>query len=95
MVDAGRLWDRPTAHRMGRVLERFNLVWLEEPLDARDTAGHAALAAALDTPVATGEMLTSAGEHAQLIEARAVRRRAAGRAADRWYHAVPADRGPG
>ncbi len=69
MVDAGRLWDRPTAHRMGRVLERFNLVWLEEPLDARDTAGHAALAAALDTPVATGEMLTSAGEHAQLIEA--------------------------
>jgi L-alanine-DL-glutamate epimerase-like enolase superfamily enzyme len=54
---------------MGRVLERFNLVWLEEPLDARDLAGHAALAAALDTPVATGEMLTSVAEHWQLIDA--------------------------
>jgi L-alanine-DL-glutamate epimerase-like enolase superfamily enzyme len=69
MVDAGQLWDRPTAHRVGRVLERFNLVWLEEALDAYDTAGHAALAAALDTPVATGETLTSVAEHARLIEA--------------------------
>jgi L-talarate/galactarate dehydratase len=69
MVDANQQWDRPTAHRMGRVLERFNLVWLEEPLEAHDVAGHAALAAALDTPIATGEMLTSVTEHAQLIEA--------------------------
>ncbi|MGH3761679.1 L-talarate/galactarate dehydratase [Actinophytocola sp.] len=69
MLDANQLWDRPTAHRMGRVLERFNLVWLEEPLDANDTAGHAALAGALDTPIATGEMLTSVAEHAHLIDA--------------------------
>jgi L-alanine-DL-glutamate epimerase-like enolase superfamily enzyme len=54
---------------MGRVLERFNLLWIEEPLDAGDTAGHAALAAALDTPIATGETLTSLTEHAQLIAA--------------------------
>jgi L-talarate/galactarate dehydratase len=69
MVDANQQWDRPTAHRMGRVLERFNLVWLADPLDAHDVAGQAALAAALDTPVATGEMLTSLGEHARLVEA--------------------------
>jgi L-talarate/galactarate dehydratase len=69
MVDANQQWDRPTAHRMGRVLERFNLVWLADPLDAHDVAGQAALAAALDTPVASGEMLTSLGEHAQLVEA--------------------------
>ena len=69
MVDANQQWDRPTAHRMGRVLERFNLVWLEDPLDAYDVAGQAALAAALDTPVATGEMLTSLGEHARLLDA--------------------------
>lgn len=69
MVDASQQWDRPTAHRMCRALERFNLVWIEEPLDAHDAAGHAALAAALDTPIATGEMLTSVAEHAQLIEA--------------------------
>ncbi len=67
MVDANQQWDRPTAQRMGRRLEPFELVWIEEPLDAYDFEGHAALAASLDTPIATGEMLTSFGEHAQLI----------------------------
>lgn len=69
MADANQQWDRSTAQRMGRTLEQYNLVWLEEPLDAYDHEGHAALAASLDTPVATGEMLTSFGEHAQLITA--------------------------
>jgi L-alanine-DL-glutamate epimerase-like enolase superfamily enzyme len=68
MVDANQQWDRATAQRMGRALERFDLVWIEEPLDSQDAAGHAALAASLDTPIATGEMLTSAAEHARLIE---------------------------
>ena len=67
MVDANQQWDRPTAQRMGRALEQFNLVWIEEPLDAYDAAGHAALAASLDTPVATGEMLASVAEHVELI----------------------------
>lgn len=67
MVDANQQWDRPTAQRLGRRLEEFNLTWIEEPLDAYDVEGHAALAAALDTPIATGEMLTSFAEHAQLI----------------------------
>ncbi|MCZ4141686.1 mandelate racemase/muconate lactonizing protein, partial [Escherichia coli] len=57
--------------RMGRRLEEFNLVWIEEPLDAYDAEGHAALAAALDTPIATGEMLASVSEHERLISARA------------------------
>nr|WP_315595246.1 mandelate racemase/muconate lactonizing enzyme family protein [uncultured Cupriavidus sp.] len=69
MVDVNQQWDRATAQRMGRTLEPYNLVWIEEPLDAYDTEGHAALAASLDTPIATGEMLTSFGEHAQLITA--------------------------
>ena len=71
MVDANQQWDRPTAQRMCRVFEDFNLVWIEEPLDAYDHEGHAALAAAFDTPIATGEMLTSAAEHAELIRHRA------------------------
>jgi len=69
MVDANQQWDRSTAQRMGRVLERFDLVWIEEPLDAQDAEGHAALAAALDTPIATGEMLTSVAEHWRMLEA--------------------------
>lgn len=67
MVDANQQWDRPTAFRIGRVLEQFNLTWIEEPLDAYDAQGHAQLAAALDTPIATGEMLTSVDEHFELI----------------------------
>ena len=67
MVDANQQWDRPTAQRMGRILDQFDLVWIEEPLDCLDAAGHAALAAALDTPIATGEMLTSVTEHWEFI----------------------------
>ena len=71
MVDANQQWDRPTAQRMCRILEPFNLIWIEEPLDAYDHEGHAALALSFDTPIATGEMLTSASEHFDLIRHRA------------------------
>lgn len=67
MVDANQQWNRATAIRVGRSLESLNLTWIEEPLDAYDFEGHAMLAQALDTSIATGEMLTSFGEHAQLI----------------------------
>lgn len=67
MVDANQQWDRATALRMGRRLEEFDLVWIEEPLDAYDVEGHARLTRTLDTPIATGEMLTSVSEHERLI----------------------------
>lgn len=69
MVDANQQWDRPKAMRACRALELFDLTWIEEPLDAWDVEGHAALALSLDTPIATGEMLTSFAEHAQFIMA--------------------------
>jgi L-talarate/galactarate dehydratase len=72
MVDANQQWDRPTAMRFGRILEQFGLGWIEEPLDAYDAEGHGQLAAALDTPIATGEMLSSVAEHIALIEHRSV-----------------------
>ncbi|WP_235837812.1 L-talarate/galactarate dehydratase [Chitinasiproducens palmae] len=71
MVDANQQWDRVTAQRFCRKLEPFDLTWIEEPLDCYDVEGHAALSASLDTAIATGEMLTSFNEHAQLIQARA------------------------
>ncbi|MFI6476868.1 mandelate racemase/muconate lactonizing enzyme family protein [Nonomuraea sp. NPDC050663] len=71
MVDANQQWDRATALRFGRAVEELGLVWIEEPLDAYDAEGHARLAEALDTPIATGEMLSSVAEHVRLIEARA------------------------
>jgi L-alanine-DL-glutamate epimerase-like enolase superfamily enzyme len=72
MVDANQQWDRPTAMRLGRLFEQFDLVWIEEPLDAYDAEGHAQLANALDTSIATGEMLSSVAEHISLIENRSV-----------------------
>ncbi|PSL51604.1 galactarate dehydratase /L-talarate dehydratase [Saccharothrix carnea] len=72
MVDANQQWDRPTALRIGRALDEFDLVWIEEPLDAYDVEGHAELARALTTAVASGEMLTSVAEHYELIKAGAV-----------------------
>ncbi|AHF77191.1 Putative mandelate racemase/muconate lactonizingprotein [Sodalis praecaptivus] len=72
MVDVNQQWDRTTALRMGAALESFNLRWIEEPLDAYDIEGHAALAQALTTPIGTGEMLTSAGEVERYIERGAI-----------------------
>ena len=72
MVDANQQWDRPTALRFGRAVEDLGLIWIEEPLDAHDAEGHAQLTAALDTPIATGEMLTSVPELVRLIDQRSV-----------------------
>ena len=72
MIDANQQWDRATARRFGRRMEEYDLVWIEEPLDAYDVEGHAQLTATLDTPIASGEMLTSVAEHARMIEAGAV-----------------------
>ena len=41
--------------RTGRALEAVGLFWLEEPVAYDDVAGHARIAAALDTPIASGE----------------------------------------
>jgi len=72
MIDANQQWDRVTAQRFGRLVEPLHLTWIEEPLDAYDAEGHAALAALLDTPIASGEMLTSVAEHHELIRQRSV-----------------------
>ncbi len=69
MVDANQQWDRARARRMCRELEAFDLIWIEEPLDAWDAVGHADLSRTFDTPIATGEMLTSVAEHMALIDA--------------------------
>ena len=55
MADANQGFDAAHALRLGRALEAVGLDWFEEPVPAYDVAGHAALAAALDTPIATGE----------------------------------------
>lgn len=55
MADANQGLDVPHAIRLGRGLEEFGLTWFEEPVPAYDLEGHARIAAALDTPIASGE----------------------------------------
>lgn len=68
MVDANQQWDLQRALQFGRRVEDLNLTWIEEPLSAYDSIGHAKLTSELDTPIATGEMLSSIHEHISLIE---------------------------
>ncbi len=71
MIDANQQWDRAYALQFGKLVDDMGLGFIEEPLDALDFEGHAMLAEALATPVATGEMLTSPGEAIELVRARA------------------------
>lgn len=72
MVDANQQWDYTTALRAGRQLDDFGLVWLEEPLSAYDYEGHARLSERLETPIASGEMLSSVAECSELVKQRSV-----------------------
>ena len=55
MADANQGLTEAQAIRLGRRLEPFDLTWFEEPLPAWDLDGLARVAAALDTPIASGE----------------------------------------
>ncbi len=55
MADANQGLNEAQAIRLGRMLERFELTWFEEPLPAWDLDGLARVAVALDTPIASGE----------------------------------------
>ncbi len=43
-------YDRASAKKLGRIADELGVTWIESPLDPEDIPGHAALAAALDTP---------------------------------------------
>ncbi len=55
MAGANQGMTEAGAIRLGRRLEEFGLTWFEEPLPAWDVEGLARVAAALDTPIASGE----------------------------------------
>jgi D-arabinonate dehydratase len=55
MVDGNHAWTPYQAILFGRMIEKYNPYWLEEPVPATDYEGGAEVCAALDIPVATGE----------------------------------------
>lgn len=54
-ADANCGYERPTAIRVARELERLGYQWFEEPLAPDDHRGYAEMAARLDMPIAGGE----------------------------------------
>lgn len=71
MADVNQGWTPEYTIRIGRHLEAFDLYWLEEPIPYDDLDGHARIAAALDTPIATGERAYAPQGIRTLIEHRA------------------------
>jgi L-alanine-DL-glutamate epimerase-like enolase superfamily enzyme len=71
MADANQQLTEAEAIRMGRMLEAYDLTWFEEPLPAWDLAGVARVAAALDTPIASGETEYARYGFRRMIELRA------------------------
>ncbi len=55
MADANQGLTEAQAIRLGRMIEPYALTWFEEPLPCWDLEGLARVAAALDTPIASGE----------------------------------------
>lgn len=71
-VDANQGLTPKEAIRLGRRLEEFNLVWIEEPVQYNDLIGHAEVRAALDTPIASGETEYTRFGMQAILDARAV-----------------------
>ncbi len=71
-VDANGRWDLPTAMHVGRRFREYDVLWFEEPLWFDDVFSHAALARAIDTPIALGEQLYSPDAFSQFIRAGAL-----------------------
>jgi D-arabinonate dehydratase len=71
-VDANNAWsDAASAIRAGRLLEEYDIWWLEEPVMPDNIPASAEVAAALDVPVATGEIEATRWGFRELLERRA------------------------
>ena len=69
MADANMRWSVDQAIKAGRELEKFNLLWLEEPTIPDDVAGHVRVVREGRTPVATGENMHTLYEFQTMISA--------------------------
>ncbi len=71
-IDANNAWTPDVALRFMRQVERFDIRWLEEPVQTDDIDGSALVAQRLDTPVAGYETETGLAGFRELIVRRAV-----------------------
>ncbi len=59
MLDANQALSLPSAKRLCRLLEEFDITWLEEPLSADNISVHKELAKNTSIPIAVGESMYS------------------------------------
>jgi L-alanine-DL-glutamate epimerase-like enolase superfamily enzyme len=72
MIDANNRWTAPEAIRFGRMVEKYNPFWFEEPVEADDFAGCAEVKRKLNIPIAAGENEFTRWGARDLITANAV-----------------------
>jgi L-alanine-DL-glutamate epimerase-like enolase superfamily enzyme len=73
MLDVNEAWNTKQAIRhLAEIEKRVDLTWIEEPVRRWDAAGHAQIARAARTAVATGENLTGLEQYGPLFDAQAV-----------------------
>ena len=71
-LDANNAWpDATTAIHAVRAYEKYDPGWIEEPLMPDDVRGHAEIANAVRTPVATGEIHATRWDFLELVRQRA------------------------
>lgn len=70
MAELHGMWDVPTARKIVRALDEFNLAWIEDPVRG-DPSAIAAVATATTTTLATGETLAGVRNYLDLARDRA------------------------
>ena len=68
LIDGGLAWDADGAIERSRRFQPFRLFWLEEPLPPYDIPAYARLTAAVETPIAAGELASSTAELTRLLD---------------------------
>jgi D-galactarolactone cycloisomerase len=66
-VDANQAYNAATAIRLGRALTDLDLLWFEEPVNAKDVSAYLQVKAALPMPLAGGEALRTRYEFADFL----------------------------
>jgi L-alanine-DL-glutamate epimerase-like enolase superfamily enzyme len=57
-----------SAIRLGKIMEKYNVAWFEEPIPPENTKEMAKVARAVNIPIATGERLSFASDFQRLFE---------------------------
>jgi len=74
IIDAGRPWECTPSRviKTAKKIEKYDVFFLEEPLNPDDIDGFVEVKANVDLPISTGETMSTIQEYRALIERRAV-----------------------